>query len=165
MSIQYNMHFGTAINMQEQRSDCFCPLSIESRSRLDTLLHEPVQGLEIRKQELIEFLHLTLGSYGFYEMYIVGGSAQQIISPTEKRKDFDLAIFSTTIGFDRFLDHLIPSLNQSGLTGSEIRINYKHRLISFNDVDIKFPDLVKYCKFQKIVIVVAMLKNFEIRSL
>lgn len=141
MSIQYNRHFGTAISIEERRSDCFYPLSAEGKFRYHALMLEPIQGLEILKQDLIEFLHSTLSSYGFYEMYIVGGSAQQILIPTTNRGDFDLAIFSSSIGFQNFLDHLLPFLGHLGLTERDFRINQKHRLISFNDIDIKFPDL------------------------
>lgn len=141
MSIQYNRRLGTAIRIEEQRFNCFCTLTKESGSRLDTLMLEPVQGLQILKQDLIEFLHSTLRGYGFYEMCIVGGGAQQIISTASKRGDFDLAIFSSPIGFENFLGHILPFLGYLGLTERDIRINHKHQLISFNDVDIKFPDL------------------------
>ncbi|MBM3194577.1 MAG: hypothetical protein FJZ60_02305, partial [Chlamydiae bacterium] len=76
MSIQYNRHFGRAIGVEEQRFSCFCPLTKESGSRFNTLMLEQVQGLQMSKQDLVEFLHSTLRGYGFYELYIVGGSAQ-----------------------------------------------------------------------------------------
>lgn len=143
MSIYYNSYSEPCLGPVPFEIKCFAPLIGESIYRLNALMDERVGQSLITKKELVSFLHFILKQQGYYELYLVGGSAERSIVGLSVKGDFDLAIFNSIINFQQFVDHIIPFLVAKGVSNAEIRVNYKHNLISFGDVDIKFPTLDK----------------------
>jgi hypothetical protein len=115
-----------------------------SSCRLQTIFSENIGNNFLTKGVLVQNLKMFLSPLDSCQIFIVGGSAQQILFDHPKN-DFDVAIFSPyrERDFPALLAWLIPYLVSCGFQESDIRINHKFQMVSFADVDIKFPHPAK----------------------
>ncbi|MFZ4773337.1 MAG: hypothetical protein ACOYK9_05045 [Chlamydiia bacterium] len=113
------------------------PLEGVCLQRFRELLSEPIDDTDTTKEQLIRELYslCPLGA----GLYINGGSAQSVGFGREKN-DLDLVVFvPDTWNFSKFSTEYSKKLRSYGVKDDEIRILKNHRIISFKDIDIKFP--------------------------
>jgi len=125
-------------------SNSSAPLDFEAFEKYQEILSEPVGFLPCSKGELLEVAKNIMGRLAPFQMFIIGGAAQKILFDYPKN-DLDIAFYAQPGSFELFTHQFLPYLHSLGLqTGDPkspgfIRINPHHQILSFFDVDIKFP--------------------------
>ncbi|MBM3195182.1 MAG: hypothetical protein FJZ62_00335 [Chlamydiae bacterium] len=122
------------------------PLDVVANMRYQEILREELGFTKIPKGVLLDWVKDIMSQFFPFQMFIIGGAAQKVLFDYPKN-DIDIAIYAQPGNFDLFLHHFLPCLKSLGLQTSDpkglgfIRINTNYQIISFFDVDIKFPSL------------------------
>lgn len=122
------------------------PLNLEAFEKYQEILREPIGFYPISKGELLEVAKNIMGQLAPYRMFIIGGAAQKILFDYPKN-DLDIALYAEPGTFELFNHQFLPYLYSLGLQSEDpkglgfIRINPHYQILSFCDLDIKFPSV------------------------
>lgn len=127
--------------------DSSTALDVDACEKYLEISREPLGFFRHTKGELLEVAKNIMQQLAPFQMFIVGGAAQKILFDYPKN-DLDIAIYSEPGTFELFLQSFIPFLQALGLQSTDpkspgfIRINLHYQILSFFDIDVKFPSLV-----------------------